>query len=105
MGFTMPDPSPDPRCALAAPFHPYFPVLSDWGKRFVLCGTVPGVAPAGCYPAPHVDGARTFLSLGPFGPGGSGPPADCPARHGGPDRPPQPPIRPAPPYKHLSSQL
>src|SRR5260370_19871153 len=32
------------------------------GKRFVLCGTVPGVAPAGRYPAPHVDGARTFLS-------------------------------------------
>jgi len=29
--------------------------------RFVLCGTVPGVAPAGCYPAPYVDGARTFL--------------------------------------------
>jgi hypothetical protein len=34
------------------------------GKRFVLCGTVPGVAPAGCYPAPYVDGARTFLSCG-----------------------------------------
>jgi len=32
------------------------------GGRFVLCGTVPRVAPAGCYPAPYVDGARTFLS-------------------------------------------
>src|SRR5437763_16051885 len=32
------------------------------GKRFVLCGTFPGVAPAGRYPAPYVDGARTFLS-------------------------------------------
>src|SRR4030081_1168540 len=32
------------------------------GKRYILCGTVPGVAPAGCYPAPYVDGARTFLS-------------------------------------------
>ena len=32
------------------------------GERFVLCGTVPGVAPAGRYPAPYVDGARTFLS-------------------------------------------
>src|SRR5882757_4007394 len=31
------------------------------GGRFVLCGTFPGVAPAGRYPAPHVDGARTFL--------------------------------------------
>jgi hypothetical protein len=34
------------------------------GKRFDLCGTFPGVAPAGRYPAPHVDGARTFLSCG-----------------------------------------
>src|SRR3978361_982918 len=32
------------------------------GGRFVLCGTIPGVAPAGRYPAPYVDGARTFLS-------------------------------------------
>ena len=31
------------------------------GERFVLCGTVSGVAPAGRYPAPYVDGARTFL--------------------------------------------
>jgi hypothetical protein len=38
------------------------PSLVGMGKRFVLCGTVPGVAPAGCYPAPYVDGARTFLS-------------------------------------------
>ena len=29
--------------------------------RFVLCGTFPGVAPAGRYPSPYVDGARTFL--------------------------------------------
>ena len=35
--------------------------------RFVLCGTFPGVAPAGRYPAPHVDGARTFLSRAPLG--------------------------------------
>jgi hypothetical protein len=30
-------------------------------RRFVLCGTVPGLASAGCYPAPFVRGARTFL--------------------------------------------
>src|SRR5580704_18823078 len=30
-------------------------------RRFVFCGTVPGVSPAGRYPAPHVHGARTFL--------------------------------------------
>jgi hypothetical protein len=29
--------------------------------RSLLCGTVPGVAPAGCYPAPCFHGARTFL--------------------------------------------
>src|SRR5258707_9252274 len=38
------------------------PPFWGWGNRFVLCGTVPGVAPAGRYPAPYVDGARTFLS-------------------------------------------
>jgi hypothetical protein len=63
--FAMPFPLPDPRCALTAPFHPYSPSqLSPQGGRFILCGTVPGVAPAGCYPAPYVDGARTFLSRG-----------------------------------------
>src|SRR5262249_4515701 len=33
----------------------------SFAGRFVLCGTFPGVAPAGRYPAPYVDGARTFL--------------------------------------------
>src|SRR4051812_27215730 len=33
-------------------------------ERFVLCGTFPGVAPAGRYPAPYVIGARTFLPRG-----------------------------------------
>src|SRR5215470_13368916 len=69
----MPVPLPEPRCALAAPFHPYSPPSFllprergrlGWGKRFILCGTFPGVAPAGCYPAPYVDGARTFLPGG-----------------------------------------
>ena len=30
-------------------------------SRFHFCGTVPGVAPAGRYPAPCFHGARTFL--------------------------------------------
>jgi len=30
-------------------------------RRFAFCGTVPGVAPAGRYPAPSFRGARTFL--------------------------------------------
>ena len=29
--------------------------------RSLLCGTFPGVTPAGRYPAPYVQGARTFL--------------------------------------------
>src|SRR5258708_16976691 len=71
--FAMPVPLPDPRCALTAPFHPCCPLPLSLprkrgrvgvGERFVLCGTVPGVTPAGCYPAPYVDGARTFLSRG-----------------------------------------
>jgi len=74
--FAMPVPLPEPRCALTAPFHPCCPLPLGAGKRFVLCGTIPGVAPAGCYPAPYVDGARTFLSLKPFGRSGSGRPAD-----------------------------
>ncbi len=60
VGFALPPALPPPRCALTAPFHPcrgkrYAP------RRSVLCGTVPGFAPAGCYPAPIVHGARTFL--------------------------------------------
>ena len=30
-------------------------------RRSALCGTFPGVAPAGRYPAPYFHGARTFL--------------------------------------------
>src|SRR6202040_1539838 len=60
--FAMPVPLPEPRCALTAPFHPCRAEAPKGdGGRFVLCGTFPGVAPAGCYPAPYVDGARTFL--------------------------------------------
>jgi hypothetical protein len=32
------------------------------GRRCTFCGTFPRVAPAGCYPAPYLRGARTFLS-------------------------------------------
>ena len=47
MGFTLPGLSPALRCALTAPFHPY----QTYVWRFVFCGTFPGVAPAGRYPA------------------------------------------------------
>jgi hypothetical protein len=47
---------PPARCALTAPFHPY-----RQSRRFAFCGAIPGVAPAGRYPAPYFRGARTFL--------------------------------------------
>src|SRR5665213_3590028 len=43
-------------------YRTFSPLPLPKRRRFVLCGTVPGVAPAGRYPAPYVDGARTFLS-------------------------------------------
>ena len=42
-------------------YRTFSPLLRPKRERFVLCGTFPGVAPAGRYPAPYVDGARTFL--------------------------------------------
>ena len=44
--------------------------------RSAFCGTVPGVAPAGRYPAPCFHGARTFLSG--FAPGAAARPTDTP---------------------------
>ena len=35
---------------------------AEAGRRCTFCGTFPGVAPAGRYPAPYLRGARTFLS-------------------------------------------
>jgi len=32
-------------------------------RRFAFCGAIPGVAPAGPYPAPCLRGARTFLCV------------------------------------------
>ena len=58
MGFTVPPPLPEGRCALTAPFHPYPPTS---GGRSALCGTFPRVATAGRYPACCPSGVRTFL--------------------------------------------
>ena len=63
VGFAVPPPLPAARCALTAPFHPcrQSGPCGPWGRRFAFCGTFPGVAPAGHYPAPCFRGARTFL--------------------------------------------
>ena len=52
VGFALPLRLPVARCAVTAPFHPCLLLLKETHRRSVLCGTVPGVAPAGCYPAP-----------------------------------------------------
>jgi len=43
-------------------YRTFSPLPESRPGRFDLCGTVPGVAPAGRYPAPCMRGARTFLS-------------------------------------------
>ena len=60
VGFAVPPALPPARCALTAPFHPCRGIRNA-PRRSVLCGTFPRLAPAGCYPAPLVHGARTFL--------------------------------------------
>ena len=57
VGFAVPLPLPVARWALTPPFHPGS-CTHEW---FDFCGTFPGVAPAGRYPAPCLRGARTFL--------------------------------------------
>ncbi len=64
VGFAVPLPLPDARCALTAPFHPYLRPQAGV-RRFAFCGTFPGVASAGRYPAPCLRGARTFLTMPP----------------------------------------
>src|SRR5881394_4057233 len=59
VGFAVPLALPLARWALTPPFHPCLP--GEPARRSVLCGTFPGVAPAGRYPAPCLRGARTFL--------------------------------------------
>ncbi len=49
--------------------HPF--TLTFRRRRFAFCGTFPGVAPAGRYPAPCFRGARTFLTPQPFGRSGA----------------------------------
>ena len=60
VGFAVPPPLPA-RGALL-PHHFTLAAPGEPGRRSVFCGTFPGVAPAGRYPAPCFRGARTFLA-------------------------------------------
>jgi hypothetical protein len=66
-----------PRCRRRGALLPHRFTLAGGperpGRRSVLCGTVPGVAPAGRYPAPCFRGARTFLPRRPQGDKGGHP--------------------------------
>lgn len=75
VGFAVPSMLPCPRWALTPPFHPCLRKR----RRSALCGTFPGVAPAGRYPAPCFRGARTFLPRGLSALAESGCPANWPA--------------------------
>src|SRR3982751_4841684 len=64
VGFAVPLPLPEARCALTAPFHP---CLGSTLRAAAVCSLwhCPwGLTPAGRYPAPLVHGARTFLPSG-----------------------------------------
>jgi len=63
VGFTVPPPLPETRCALTAPFHPY----PEFGAVYFLWHFPWGFTPAGRYPAPCSHGARTFLYPRAFG--------------------------------------
>ena len=45
-------------------YRTFSPLPGSRAGRYGLCGTFPGVAPAGHYPAPCFRGARTFLPRG-----------------------------------------
>jgi hypothetical protein len=76
VGFAVPLPLPVARWALTPPFHPCRP--GEPGRRSVFCGTFPGVAPAGRYPAPCLRGARTFLTRAVARPSAAIQPSDPP---------------------------
>ena len=64
-----------PRCGGRGALLPHPFTLTRLAGRFAFCGTVPGVAPAGRYPAPYSRGARTFLPR-PMQPGAAIRPSD-----------------------------
>ncbi len=63
-GLAMPGPLLARRCALTAPFHPYLPKKAVCFLWRFPSGSLFLISPAGRYPAPCLQGARTFLGRG-----------------------------------------
>jgi hypothetical protein len=69
VGFAVPLPLPEARCALTAPFHPYRGIRNARGGLLSVALSLRPTPlarsnPAGRYPAPYIHGARTFLHGG-----------------------------------------
>ena len=84
VGFTVPFPLPETRCALAAPFHPCRRLVRNTPEAVYFSVALSLSLSAACaedklagrYPAPFVRGARTFLPTALSGPWRSGRPVD-----------------------------
>ena len=61
VGFAVPLPLPEARCALTAPFHPCLGQYATRRGGLFSVALSLGLTPAGRYPAPFIRGARTFL--------------------------------------------
>ena len=64
VGFAVPLPLPEARCALTAPFHPYRGQNTTQPRRSVLCGTVPEASPARGSTPPDVIRHRSSMEPG-----------------------------------------
>ena len=64
VGFAVPLPLPETRCALTAPFHPYRGQYATQPWRSVLCGTVPEASPREGSTPPDVIRHRSSMEPG-----------------------------------------
>lgn len=77
VGFAMPAPLPEPRCALTAPFHPYPPMQLALPRRAVRSlWHFPWGRPRRTLSGTACQGSPDFPPRRPFGPCRSGRPAD-----------------------------
>jgi len=86
VGFAVPFPLPETRCALTAPFHPCR-AGTQHARRSALCGTFPkGLRPRRTLSGTAYPRSPDFPPRRPFGPCRSGRPADWPCWNGAQSR-------------------